>query len=524
MTRCAAILAVTFTAAHLPALASEAPGTPSAPTFDLGEIRVLGNTVLDTRSIESTVYPFLGPGKSLNDVETARKALESLYHDRGFGTVFVDIPEQTVAEGIVRLRVTEGKLQHSQVTGARFFSQRQVSEQLPAAQVAAVPNLPALQEQLQSLNTQTADRVVVPVLKAGSAPGTVDLSLRVDDHLPFHGSVEVNNRNTADTTSLRAAVAVSYDNLFGRLDSLSLQYQTSPRATREVQVLAASYAARVSDSGARWAFMYLDSKSDVATIGALSVLGTGKLYGTRFIQPLSLTATGSQTLTLGADYKDFIEDIQVDPAVTVTTPIRYVNFSLDYLTAWRDGPRRWSFESAANFGIRGLANEPDQFANKRFKARPNYWYIRSEGSFGMQLPADFSALVRIGGQYSVDSLVSNEQYSVGGLDSVRGYLEAEEFGDYGIRGTLQLNSPTLRLAGDRLHAGAFIFHDLARLSVVDPLPGEPSSVELRSWGAGFEFDLWQHLSGTAVWSMPLVTGSSTQARDSHVIFSMKSSW
>ena len=58
-----------------------------------------------------------------------------------------------------------------------------------------MPNLTALQAQISDLNAQSADLNVVPSLKVGQLPDTVDLTLNVNDHLPFHGSVEFNNRN-----------------------------------------------------------------------------------------------------------------------------------------------------------------------------------------------------------------------------------------------------------------------------------------------------------------------------------------
>ena len=68
---------------------------------------------------------------------------------------------------------------------------------LPAAKPGGVLQLSKLQEELTAVNTQTPDRSVVPVLKAGSAPGTVDLALQVTDHLPLHGSLEINNQASA---------------------------------------------------------------------------------------------------------------------------------------------------------------------------------------------------------------------------------------------------------------------------------------------------------------------------------------
>ena len=102
----AAIIALEGSAATAIAAAAPppAPADNTAPVayFNVHEYRVLGNTTLDNREIEKVLYPLLGDHKSLADVEAARSALEKTYHDRGFATVFVDIPEQEVADQIVR--------------------------------------------------------------------------------------------------------------------------------------------------------------------------------------------------------------------------------------------------------------------------------------------------------------------------------------------------------------------------------------------------------------------------------------
>src|SRR6185437_3855867 len=144
-----------------PAIAAEPPSSPgsSAPAapepkkdyFDINEFRVLGNTVLAPKVIEQAVYPHEGPHKTIDDVQAARAALEQAYHDAGYGTVFVDIPEQDVGPGIVRLRATEGRLDRVRVTGARYVSGRRLLTELPVAKEGAVPQLPALQSQLTAL-------------------------------------------------------------------------------------------------------------------------------------------------------------------------------------------------------------------------------------------------------------------------------------------------------------------------------------------------------------------------------------
>ncbi|HEY4751749.1 MAG TPA: POTRA domain-containing protein, partial [Candidatus Limnocylindrales bacterium] len=258
---------------------------PAGERFEIAEFRVLGNTVLPVRVVEAAVYPHLGPARSFEDVESARLALETAYHDAGFGTVFVDIPEQKVDDGIVRLRATEGRLHSVHLTGAKYFSGRQIRDAVPAASPDTVPSVPALQAELAAVNAATPDRAVVPVLRAGPEPGTVDLDLNVEDHLPLHLSAELNNQYSADTEPLRASITADFSNLFGRLDDLSAQYQASPQELKDVGVLAIFYSHRL-DSGGRLSFSYINSSSDVASVGGLAVLGAGHLYGVHYDRTL----------------------------------------------------------------------------------------------------------------------------------------------------------------------------------------------------------------------------------------------
>src|ERR1700757_3090276 len=73
---------------------AQGPASAARQRFDVYEYQVEGNTVLGTEAIERAVYPFMGDGRDIDDVEAARGALEKTYHDAGFGTVVVDIPPQ----------------------------------------------------------------------------------------------------------------------------------------------------------------------------------------------------------------------------------------------------------------------------------------------------------------------------------------------------------------------------------------------------------------------------------------------
>ena len=496
-----------------------------AAHFDVLEYRVLGNTVLTARAIEAAVYPHLGTGRSLDDVEQARLALENAYRAAGRGTVFVDIPEQEVgADGVVRLKVTEGRLRQVRVTGARYFSGRQIRAALPAAAAAAVPDLTQLQQQITALNTQTADRSIVPVLAAGALPGTVNLTLRVDDKLPLHGSVEVNDQYTADTSRTRANFSLSYDNLFGHLDSGSLQYQTAPEQPGELGVFVASYARNLG-ADRRLAFFFVNSDSDVAALGTLSVLGKGQVYGARLILPFAAGQNSRHSLTFGLDYKDFKESIQLDPDTAFATPISYLQFSLGDSSSWQIGSQVLTVSPTLNFGIRGLGNSVAEFADKRYRGKPNYFYLRTAAQYRSAPWHGYTVTLTAAGQYTVDPVIGNEQFTVGGADGVRGYLEAEQLGDIGFKGGVQFDSPPWKTGLARTTLGGFLFFDAGRVSAAGALlPDEVRSEDLSSIGAGLRFLAPNYLEGLLSFAYPLVQGARTAAGDSRLLFSLRASW
>lgn len=507
--------------------AAEPPQVESAAAtaFAVLEYRVLGNTVLQPTDIEAAVYPHLGPGRTFSDVEAARVALEDVYHARGFGTVFVDIPEQSVQDdGVVRLRVTEGRLRRTQVQGAKYSSGRELRALIPQAAPGTVPELPRLQSEIYAVNAASPDRSIVPALKAGPLPGTVDLTLNVQDTLPFHGTVEVNNQYTAGTSELRALTVLGYDNLFGRLDSLALQFQVAPQEPSEVSVIAASYLARLDDNNSRLSLSYVHSSSDLATLGALNVIGKGSIYGLRYIRPLVVTAEQQSQASIGIDYKDFAQDVRLSDDVTFSTPIAYTSLSAAYNLTLRHPGRVWNAAASITMGLSGLGSRSREFADKCFGCRPNFLVLRADGALRQDLPARFFGVLQLAGQYTVDPVISNEQMSAGGVRSVRGYLEAESLGDIGWRSSLELHAPNYLPARTRVSAMPYTFYSLGRTSYQRPLPGQAHSQQLSSWGLGLDLRMSDFANASLNWAYPLVDGPQTPRGDSRWEFAVRTSW
>lgn len=490
-----------------------APAEPGS-VFNIFEYRVEGNTVLPVIAIEEAVYPYLGENKGIKDVKQARTNLEKAFHEAGYLTVLVDIPEQRVDAGIVRLRVTEAKIDRLRVAGSRFHSLERIKQQTPSLAEGQVPFFPDVQKELSEL-ARDPDRQVTPVLRAGRAPGTVEAELRVKDELPLHGSVELNDRYSANTTRTRAIASLRYGNLWQRQHSLSLTLQTAPEEPDESKVLSATYVIPGA-RGQAYALYAVRSRSNIAAIDGYTALGAGNYFGVRWIKPLRGEEDYSHTLTFGADYKDAAQSV-VGSADTIDTPITYTPLSVHYSGAFAGKQAATQFDIAANFNLRGVRDNESEFANKRFKAKGNYIYLRGGIQQTRQLPRKWSAFARLEAQASSGPLISNEQYAAGGVERVRGYAEAEALGDFGMLGTLELRTPSLfqDVAGmQQFYLLAFL--EGASLRLHSPLPGQQSRFLLSSAGVGLRLKAFKGLSFNLDWALPFKGLTYTVARDSRI--------
>ncbi|WP_052700444.1 POTRA domain-containing protein [Methylocucumis oryzae] len=331
--------------------------------------------------MKKVLYAFLGEAKRVEDVEQARLKLEAEYRSHGYPTVIVEIPEQEVVNGVVLLNVIEGSVDSIKVTGAQYFLPSKIREQVPELSVGKTPYMPKVQEQLAELGKQSADRQVNPIFRAGSTPGKTEVELRVKDKLPLHGSVEMNSRNSEHTSRSRLTGSVRYDNLWQRFHSASLQYQVSPEDSDEVEVWSGTYVLPTGWADTRLALYGVGISSNTqlgASVGGLSVVGTGSIFGARLIKPLPALTDYSHSFTAGLDYKSFNQGITQQGQDSQASPVNYLAWLLAYDASWRYPGVTTSLNNSLHFSIQGLANDAQEFERRRFQAKPNFLYLTSE--------------------------------------------------------------------------------------------------------------------------------------------------
>jgi hemolysin activation/secretion protein len=470
---------------------------PAEVKFDVMEFVVEGNTVLPQAVVEQALAPFMGPARSFKDIDAAREALEKAFQDAGYLSVVVSLPNQRVDSGEVRLEVTEAKVERLAVTGSQYHLPSKIKEQVPSLAPGQTPYFPQVQQELAAV--QSGDVQVTPLIGAGEAPSAIQVELKVQDQFPVQGSIELNNRQSFNTSKGRVAASASYGNLFQAGHRIGLSWQYAPWRPADGNTLSALYSLPVSRHD-DITFSLTQSRSDtpVATGEGGSTLTRGEFYGLRWTRDLDPKAWSIRHGLYGSiDYKNNQDrtDI-VDTLSTEKPPLRYTVLSGGYNLTWSaPGDRIVGFDTSVATSSHALSGREvdcdgvvkDQFACKRSGSSPDFVAWRMGLNYKGPLWAGWRVSFSGEAQVASGPLASGEQYSLGGSDTVRGYFDFEQAGDWGWLLRAEASSPPWFDLGGWKALG-LAFYDRGTVGLIDPLEGQSGQAKLASAGLGWRLE------------------------------------
>lgn len=541
----------------LPRPAGEQTEQNSPQTFSVLQYRVEGNSLLSAEAIESVLSPFKGNGLGLKEVEKARLELEKTYHQAGYPTVLVMVPEQSIDHGTVMLMVVEGRLGAITVTGNEYFPKYQILEKLPSLKHHTVLYEPAFVKEMAALNA-IPDIKVAPVLKLGEEPGLVNLELKVKDRLPVHAKIEADNKGSVTTPRNRLLVEIQHANLFGNNEILTVQTVQTPTDWGAVQNygfsfvdpliwpdhLLALYASRSKSSST------LSGSSLNVGGGDISIAGNATIAGIRYMFPLTKATESTHQLAIGADYKRLERTDAQFPgglgSLTILSPIQYTPAFLGYTGGFPDIAGHTRLTASAKGYVAGTipGGRKSDFTgdpNDPFR-KPGIARVGATGTFAVLqggldrfhiLPQDFMLVLHVDGQWASQPLPPAEQYFAGGMDTVRGYDNFQATGDHAIRGRAELTTPELinipidrfwqrrRSAEWLFRIRGVVFYDAANLWVAQPQPGQVAQSRLEGTGFGIRAKLPKDVGELKIdngWA--LHTNGVTKRGDTFVHFSV----
>jgi hemolysin activation/secretion protein len=458
--------------------------------FQISRFDVSGNTLLSPAEVQAAVAPYTGLERDFGDVQRALEALEALYHARGYNVVTVQLPEQELNGGVVRLNVIQARVARVSVSGNRYFSEQNIRAGLPTLQPGQTPNLRAVSGNLRLVNENPAKKVKLNLAAAQDGGDDIEARVEVLDERPWKVLFSADNTGLDTTGKTHAGVMLQHANLWGRDHVGSLQYVTTAERPDRVAVWSAGYHIplyALGDSIDLFAsYSNVDSGLVAAGIFDLAVSGKGAVVGARYTHALAKRGNLESRLVYGADYKayknkvvfggqNFGNDVTVHPlsigwAGNAATPDGEFNIALTVL------------QNIAG-GTRGGTRD---FAAVRSGAKASYTMLRFSAAISNVIAGDWQTRVLLNGQATGDALVPGEQFGAGGSTTVRGFGERDLATDSGVVSNVELYTPNLcthaswqcRLLG---------FYDSAWGQRNHILPGELRRTAISSVGLGLRF-------------------------------------
>ncbi len=166
----------------LPPLAPQQPGgqgmLSSGLTIAVREIHLEGNTVFTDADLAYLVSPYEGRTISAEDLQSLRQQITVHYINAGFINSGAVIPDQDVQNGIVILRVIEGRVSNIEIIGNNGLTSHFVRSRLSLG-VGPPLNMEDLEQRLQILIQSPFLEQVNAELGPGIRPGAGTLRVQV---------------------------------------------------------------------------------------------------------------------------------------------------------------------------------------------------------------------------------------------------------------------------------------------------------------------------------------------------------
>jgi len=168
------------------------------------------------------------------------------------------------------------------------------------------------------------------------------------------------------------------------------------------------------------------------------------------------------------------------------------------------------------------------FSTAAYSTNANPTYVKAvlNASRDQKLPAGCSLFVRASGQAADGALIGNEQFALGGVNSVRGYFEGDDYGDAGWFGSLEARTPYFETRVASINdyvpawARASVFVDYGQRFLLDAPAGTSSARSLLGAGFGLIGNINNHVDVRVTVAWPLLNSANTRAPGTHVYFTL----
>lgn len=457
------------------------------------------------------------------------------YQAQGYATsgavVRLSEATQTQRRGSVEIVAIEGELERIDVFP---LTDSRLSEHYIRSRIAIATdpplNIPRLREALQLLQLDPRIETVSATLLAGSEPGQsiLEIGYRPAQHL--RSNIVVDNGRVPSVGSLQRGALLSHDNLLGFGDSLGFSYSNSDGS--HLYDLRYSIPLNPQNGTLGITFSYNQNNVIEPPFDELDIETESQTYELILRQPIArrLRQQTFQEIAIGfiASWRDSEASLENEPfalspgaEVDGETHIFALRFFQDYTRS----TARDIFALRSQFSI-GLdafgATTNEQIEGVEQIPDSRFFSWQGQAQYARSLGRDSLLLLRSNVQLADRTLLAAEQYSLGGINTVRGYRQDQLLTDNGIYASAEIRLPIARTFSRRGVLLVAPFFDWGTTWNSSDVPDRDPNT-LSSVGIGL---LWQYedtFSARLDWGIPLVEvdGRDRTLQEDGILFSIQ---
>jgi hemolysin activation/secretion protein len=384
-------------------------------------------------------------------------------------------------------------------------------------------NRDRLLEALQLLQLNPLIETLSAEISPGTRPGRSTLDVRVQEAKSFDINIALDNGRSPSVGSFRRRLQLNEANLLGQGDSLNLGYTN----TEGSNGLDLKYTYPLNPRNGTLSFAYGITFSHVIEepFNTLDINSQSSYYELTLRQPVMQTPKQELglglTLTRQASESSFslFNNRFVFPSPGADEEGKTRIWALRVFQDWtrRDRQQVIAVRSQLSVGL-------DAFGSTINQSGPdsNFLAWRGQGQYVRSLAPDTLFLFRTDIQLADRPLVPLEQFSIGGIDSVRGYRQDLLLADNGIFASAELRIPILRLReiNSLLQIAPFI--EVGKAWNTDGRATGSDFDTLASAGFGMRWQTRDRLTARFDWGIPFMSvgGEKRSLQENGLYFSI----
>lgn len=474
------------------------PLASSTLTFRLEGVDVVGSTIAPADAAEAYA-DLIGKDIPVSRICDIRDRLTAILFAR-HRLARVEVPEQTIAGGRLRLEVTEARIVSVRVRGDVGAGQDKVEGYLEKLRGMTPFDLDTAQRYLLLANDVPGVGVSAALRPSAEGRGAIDLEVQLSrTPVDYVAAVQNSGSDALGPWSALGRVDLNSFTRFGERTSIIGYHTLTDNEQWIVQLLE---EARFGNDGllGRASIAYGQSRpGDV--LKPLHLQGESFVASAELRYPLIKLRRYSLDVAGGFDLVDQTTsfpggDVLADDKLRVF----WTHLNGEFVRSFENG-----FSSSGRGvlevrkGIAGLGASKARDPNlSRIQGKPDAWLVRFDGDAHLTYRwLDFG--LRTQAQYTDKPLLSYEEQALGDLTIGRGYEPAALSGDRAAAAEFKVQVRPLPVAR-RITLSPFVFYDQG---YIDNLDIGSEGRTLRSYGAGIDFRLPYGVRASLAYADPL---------------------